>query len=115
MEELTSLGTVVDWTGPKGKIELNDRNLAGTKRIIATLINAKKERLKVVMSENVTNDLRSKKITLGQVAQLEMFENEEGVVYVAQPAGNVVSVNINDLTIEAIEREPVDVEDLITL
>lgn len=115
MEELELLGTVVDWTGPKGKIELNDRNLAGTKRIIATLINGKNEKKKVVFSESVTKDLREKKITLGQVANLEMFENQEGIVYVAQPAGNVVTVNIKDLTIEEIERETVDVTDLIAL
>ena len=115
MEELVELGTVVDWTGPKGKIELNDRNLAGTKRIIATLINGKGEKKKVTFAESVTKDLRDKKITLGQVAQLEMLEDEQGRVWVTQPAGNVVSVNIKDLTIEAIEREAVDVEDLITL
>lgn len=115
MEEFEILGTVLDFTGKKGKLLLNDRNLAGDKRVLVTMVNDKGDKLDTLLSSSLSKDLREKKLTIGNIMTLSYGKNELGRHYICQPIGNTITVDVATLDIKELVTEEINIEDLIAL
>jgi len=115
MEEFEILGTVLSYTTKKGKLLMNDRNLAGERRVMIRMVNDKGAELETLLSSSLSADLRAKKITVGNLMTLSYGVNADGRHYICQPAGNTITVEVKSLDIKEVEMEEIDVEDLIAL
>lgn len=84
--ELTELGTVKALAGKKGKISFIRKNFNdATKRVAVVLTNAKGESALISCSKQVSDALRSKQMTIAQLAGLTVLENEDGVSFISMP------------------------------
>lgn len=115
MEDFEILGTVLSFTTKKGKLVMNDRNLAGEKRVMIKMVNDKGVELETLLSTSLSADLRAKKITVGNLMTLSYGQNAEGRHYICQPAGNAITIEVKTLDIKDVGMEEIDVEDLIAL
>jgi len=117
MEEFEIIERVVDFSGKKGRFEFNDRNLVGDKRVMVTIVpeDKKKDPIDALLSTSLSADFRAKKITASNLMALSYGKNADGRIYICQPMGNKVIIEMKTLTMKEVEMEEIDVEDLIAL
>ena len=114
--EFETIGTVLSYTGNKGKLIIGESNLKNKKvRVIVTLVNAKKEKLRCVLSRTLSDDFREGTVTAGNLMTLEYGEGDNGVMYIVRPAGAVKEIEVKDLDITEIKAVEFNIEDYITL
>lgn len=110
---LEDLGTLAHLGGRGGRLAFIPGNLISTKRVVVVVANAKGESATVTCSANISTSVRSalkagtsKKAILGALAQLRVFENEEGAHYLAQEgSGSLDFHSLSEITKEAINYE----------
>lgn len=102
---LTELGTLANAVGKNGTISFIRKNFNdATKRVALLLKNAKGESCIVTCSQQVSNALRAKELTISQLAGLGVLENENGVAFVSMPAGGgLQTFNVKDLKPKTVE------------
>ena len=118
---LENIGTVVSLAGKGGKIGFIRKNLAqagtayvaedGTTKIklLALIVKNKAGDSSVLAcSKQVTQAFLAKKLTLAQISQLDVLENEDGAAYVSMPAaGAVQEFSVEELTKHATPAEEI--------
>ena len=67
--------------------------------------NGQPESISVTCSEPVSRDLRAKKITLSDIADYNIVEDENGINYIAAPATAVVIVDGSKLKTKAVSTK----------
>jgi len=84
---LTDLGTVKSIAGKGGKIAFIRNNFNNPDKRVALLItNSDGNSAVLACSQQVSDALRNKQMTIAQLANLSVIENEEGVNFIAMPA-----------------------------
>jgi len=112
----TVVGTVQDYCGAKGRIDITKRSLLNTDvRVTVRMYNEAGELKKVLLSEYLSQELRANRVRVGNLPPMDYGYNEKGHWYIQQPEGQVFSFNMEDLDIEEIVAEEVDVNEIITL
>ena len=109
------IGTVASYIGKKGRLEFNSNNLGGNKRVLVTMVNDKNVAIRCLLSESLSEQVRNKAVTLGNLVTFSYGENELGHNYIVRPAGETITVQAKDINAEAIEAVDVDIEDYIAL
>ena len=85
--ELTSLGLVVEITGPKGSIKTIRKNFHNTSKRVAVIIaNAKNESTVVACSEPLSIELRAGRIVADDLFGFEIVEGEAGIPFISMPS-----------------------------
>ena len=110
---LEDLGTLAEISGRGGRLAFIPSNLMSTKRVVVVVANAKGASATVTCSNNISGSVRSamksgtsKKAILGALAQLHVFENEEGAHYLAQEGSGSLDFHaVGDVAKEAISYE----------
>lgn len=103
---LTSLGTVKENAGKGGKIAFIRNNFNNPEKRVAVVITQSNGNSAVVAcSEQVSAELRSKKMNIQQLAGLEILENEEGVYFITMPATGAVQ----EFQVDELATEPTNV------
>ena len=113
--EFEIIGTVTSFIGKKGRLDFNSSNLAGKRRVMVTMVNDKNVEIKALLSSALSEQVRDKSITLGNLITFSYGKNELDHYYIVRPAGDVISVQAKDITAESIEAVDVDIEDYIAL
>ena len=103
LEDLGTLKTVV---GKGGKIGLIRKNYNDkSKRLALVLTNKAGDTAIVSCSQQVSDAFRASKLTIAQLAGLNVLENAEGVAFVSMPAtGAIQEFNIDKITVAAVEN-----------
>lgn len=114
---LESLGSVLDQIGKQGKLSLIPKNFKdNSKRVVLVLENKNGESVMVTCSKQVSDGLRDKSISLGNVLNFELLYNEDTEVpYISLPGGGLISVAVKDLTATEYTPAAVSHEELIAL
>ena len=88
---LTSLGTVVQTTGPDGSIGFIRKNFNNPdKRVALLLKNKKGESTVISCSAPLSKEIRAGKITIAEIFGLEIIETEDGAMFVSMPATGAI-------------------------
>lgn len=103
---LASLGTVKANAGKGGKIAFIRNNYNNPdKRVAVVVTNADNESAVVACSQQVSDALRNKQLTIQQLADLEIVMNEEGIHFIAMPATGA----IQEFKVDELKSEPTPV------
>lgn len=115
---LEDLGTLAKLSGRGGRLAFIPGNLMSTKRVVVVVANVKGESAIVTCSANISSSVRSalkagtsKKAILGALAQLNVFENEEGAHYLAQEGSGSLDFH----AVGEIVKEAIPYEELVAL
>lgn len=118
-EDLTDLGTITSLLGPEGKIAIIPKNFKdATKRVALVLTKEDGTSAVVACSTAVSNGLRDKTITLGNVVGFSILENEDGIPFISLPATNGAALqehSLKSLKLTTYVPKPVSYEDLAGL
>ena len=99
---LASLGTVKENAGKGGKIAFVRNNFNNPdKRVAVVITNADGESAVVACSSQVSDALRNKQLTIAQLAELNIIQNEEGINFIAMPATGA----IQEFSVDALKSE----------
>jgi len=113
---LESLGTVLDIVGKDGKIALMPKNFKDSSKRVAVLFTKKNGQSVVVScSAQVSDALRSGKMTKEQLIGMEVLENEDGIPFISMPSGQLVEIELKTVKVKEFTVAAVDFEDLIAL
>lgn len=115
---LTDLGTVADQVGKDGFLGIIPKNFKDTtKRVVLVLTKKNGTSTTVSCSKAVSEGLRDKSITLGNVLGLNLLENEEGVAFISMPAvgAQLQQYAVKTLKLTAFIPKVVDYEELAAL
>lgn len=113
---LQSLGTVLETVGNDGTICTFDRNLLDlSKRVIIVLKKKDGTSAQVTCSQQVSDGIRAKTITLGQVLNFEILEGESGIPFICAPGGGLMNFAVQDLVPKAYQSTIVNHNDLVAL
>jgi hypothetical protein len=129
---LVNNGTVRDLMTEKGALGLIPSNLKReTKlnakgemvynRVLVLVYNGKiadngqPESISISCSESVSRDLRAKNITLSELADYSILEDQNGINYISMPGTGVVKFNYSELKTVAVSTKAVNHQDLIAL
>jgi hypothetical protein len=129
---LVNNGTVRDLMTEKGALGLIPSNLKReTKlnakgemvynRVLVLVYNGKiaengqPESISISCSESVSRDLRAKNITLSELADYSILEDQNGINYISMPGTGVVKYNYSELKTVAVSTKAVNHQDLIAL
>jgi hypothetical protein len=129
---LVNNGTVRDLMTEKGALGLIPSNLKReTKlnakgemvynRVLVLVYNGKiadngqPESISISCSESVSRDLRAKNITLSELADYSILEDQNGINYISMPGTGVVKFNASELKTVAVSTKAVNHQDLIAL
>lgn len=113
---LESLGTVLEQVGKDGKLSLIPKNLKSGKRVVVVLTKKDGKSAMVTCSQQVSDGIRNKTITLGNVLGFEMLYDETTEVpFISLPGGGMIEFAVRDLTATEYEPSAVAHEDLIAL
>lgn len=104
---------VVDYTGRKGKLVFLDTNLAGTARVMVTLINEKGEERESFCSEMVSSELRANKRSKDSLMMLNLVMNEKGRYIIQRDRGNKIVIEVASLNIKEITQVAATFEEAI--
>jgi len=116
--ELTDLGTVKDLAGKGGKIGFLRKNYNDlTKRVVVVLTNKAGNSAVVPCSKQVSEMFRAKKLTISQLAGLNVIETEDDKGELRQfvampPTGGVHEIAVEKINVAAIEAEVLNPEEL---
>ncbi len=119
--ELTDLGTVKDVAGKGGKIGFLRKNYNDTtKRVVVVLTNKAGNSAIVPCSKQVSEQFRAKKLTIAQLAGLNIVETEVEVngkmetrQFVAMPpTGGIHEIAVEKIKTEALVSEELNPEEL---
>lgn len=91
---------VLDYTGAKGELDFLTTNLAGTKRIMVTLKNAKGEERDAFCSTAVSEELRTGRRTKDSLMFLNVVLNEEGRWIIQKERGEKITVKVESLNLK---------------
>ena len=115
---LEDLGTLAHLGGRGAKLAFIPRNLLSTVRVVVVVENAKGESAQVTCSTNISNSVRSalkegtsKKAILGALAQLHVFEREDGAHYLAQEGSGSLDFH----SVAEASKEAISYEELVAL
>lgn len=115
---LTDLGTVLSIVGKDGGIGLIPKNFKDSaKRVVLVLTKKNGTSTTVSCSKAVSDGLRDKSITLGNVLGLNLLENEDGVAFVSMPATGAQLQNYSVKSLKLTEYIPqaINYEELASL
>lgn len=114
---LESLGTVLSQIGKEGTISLIPKNFKSKdKRVVLVLAKKDGKSVMVTCSKQVSDGLRDKTVTLGNILNFEMLYDEATEVpYISLPGGGLVTHKVADLTASEWDSSAVNHEDLIAL
>ena len=116
--ELTDLGTVKTVAGKGGKIAFIRKNYNDlTKRVVVVISNNKGQSAVVPCSKQVSEAFRAKKLTIAQIAGLNIVETtaEDGSLrqFISMPAnGGLHEIAIDKVNVEEVVAEQLNPEDL---
>jgi hypothetical protein len=116
--ELTDLGTVKDLAGKGGKIGFLRKNYNDlSKRVVVVLTNKAGNSAVVPCSKQVSEMFRAKKLTIAQLAGLNVIETEDDKGELRQfvampPTGGVHEIAVEKINVAAIEAEALNPEEL---
>jgi hypothetical protein len=104
--ELTDNGTIAQLIGKNGSIAFIRKNLNDPNKRVALLLKDSKGNSGIVScSEQVSKAIRSKEMTIHQLAGLSLLENENGVTFVSMPStGAIQTIEMKDIKVVAYER-----------
>jgi hypothetical protein len=96
---LTNLGTVKSIAGKGGKIAFIRSNFNNLDKRVAILItNGNGDSDIVACSQQLSDALRNKQITIAELAGLSIVENEEGANFITMPAtGALQEFSLDDI------------------
>lgn len=77
--------------------------------------NGNPESISIACSESVSRDLRAKNITLSELADYSILEDENGINYISMPGTAVVKFTASQLKTVAVSTKSVNHQDLIAL
>ena len=77
--------------------------------------NGNPESISISCSESVSRDLRAKNITLSELADYSILEDENGINYISMPGTAVVKFNASELKTVAVSTKAINHQDLIAL
>ena len=102
---LTDLGSVKSIAGKGGKIAFIRNNFNNPDKRVALLItNSDGNSAVLACSQQVSDALRNKQMTIAQLANLSVIENEEGINFIAMPAtGGLQEFSVDAITSVATE------------
>lgn len=113
---LEDLGTLAQLAGRGSKLAFIPSNLMSTKRVTIVVANAKGESATVTCSANISSAVRnalkegtSKSAVLGTLANLTVFEREDGAHYLAQQGSGELDFH----EISKAVKEAISVEELV--
>ena len=116
--ELVDLGTVKELAGKGGKIGFLRKNYNDlTKRVVVVLTNKAGNSAVVPCSKQVSEMFRAKKLTIAQLAGLNVIEVEDDKGELRQfvampPTGGVHEIAVEKINVAAIEAEALNPEEL---
>lgn len=106
---LTNLGTVKSIAGKGGKIAFIRKNFTNPDKLVAVIItNSDGESIDppVACSKQVSDALRNKQMTIAQLANLSILENEEGAHYITMPAsGGLQEFSLDSIATTVVEQQ----------
>ena len=111
--ELTDLGTVLSVAGKGGKIGFLRKNYNNTeKRVVVVLTNKAGNSAVVPCSKQVSDAFRAKKLSIAQLAGLNIVEveDEKGELrqFVAMPpTGGIHEIAVEKIKVEELEKEEI--------
>jgi hypothetical protein len=109
-------GKVVDFTTKTGSLFLMDTNVAGENRIMVRMVNNDTKAVQeCLLSSSLTKDFRAKKLTLGNIMNLDYGVNELGRYYITRPQGTWVEYKVESLNIVDMKVEEINMDDLVAL
>lgn len=114
---LETEGRVIDLIGKDGSIDLIPKNLKDTsKRVVVILRKKNGTSVMVSCSKQVSDGIRDKSITVGQLMGFEILKGESDIPFISLPGGGQL-VTIQAKNVKVVEYEPtaVNSEDLIAL
>lgn len=130
---LTEVGTVRDLMTEKGAVgyipsnlkretKLNSKGETVYNRLVLIVTNGEIDPLtkkplsiSLTCSESLSRDLRAKNITLSEVADFPILENEDGISFVSNPGTGIVMVQASNLKTTAVSTKSTNYQDLIAL
>jgi len=77
--------------------------------------NGQPQSISISCSESVSRDLRAKNITLSELADYSILEDENGINYISMPGTAVVKFNASELKTVAVSTKAINHQDLIAL
>lgn len=113
---LSSEGTVASLVGKDGTIGLIPKNIKDkSKRVVLVLTKKDGTSAQVTCSQQVSDGVRNKSITLGQVLNFEVLTGESGVPFISIP-GALVTFAVKDIKVENFApTSKITAEDLTAL
>lgn len=89
--ELTSHGTVVETTGPKGSIKTLRKNFFNLEKLVAVILSDGKDLSKVIAcSKPVSIELRAGRMVADDLFDLEILEDDKGRLFICMPSDGSV-------------------------
>jgi hypothetical protein len=130
---LTEIGTVRDLMGENGGVgyipsnlkretKLNGKGETVYNRLVLIVTNGEIDPLtkkpltiSLTCSESLSRDLRAKTVTLSEVADFPILENEDGISFVSNPGTGIVMVQASKLKTTAVSTKAINHQELIAL
>lgn len=119
MTEKGALGLIP--SNLKRETKLNAKGEMVYNRVLVLVYNGKiaengqPESISISCSESVSRDLRAKNITLSELADYSILEDQNGINYISMPGTGVVKYNYSELKTVAVSTKAVNHQDLIAL
>jgi hypothetical protein len=119
MTEKGALGLIP--SNLKRETKLNAKGEMVYNRVLVLVYNGKiaengqPESISISCSESVSRDLRAKNITLSELADYSILEDQNGINYISMPGTGVVKFNYSELKTVAVSTKAVNHQDLIAL
>ena len=104
--ELTDNGTIANIVGKNGSISFIRKNLNDPNKRVALLLKDSNGNSGVVScSAQLSKEIRTKNITIHEIAGLSLLENEDGITFVSMPAtGAVQTIAMKDINVVSYDR-----------
>lgn len=103
---LTDNGTIASIIGKNGSISFLRKNIDNPNKRVALLLKDDKGNSGIVScSEQVSAEIRAKRMTIHEIAGLSLLENENGISFVAMPAtGAIQEISMKDINVVSYNR-----------
>jgi len=112
---MTKLGKVTDFIGKKGELQFIDTNLAGSARVMVTMVSEDEESIQCWLSTALSAQVRAHEVKLRHLITFDYGVNEKGHHYIMRQAGNVISIKANKIKAEEYKPVEIDYTDYIAL